>query len=276
MPSQSQVLQVTLFGCPRIVQPQMSEPVALGRKTNELLALLLLHKHQSHHREKLAATLWSESSHESASHSFRTTLWRLRQALEPPGVARGTYLSVTVSRELGFNWRSEYSVDVLDFQSTLKRYDNTDVKIVSSAEIQTVEAALRLYDGELLEGHFDDWIIYERERLRDQFIRGLSALMRAFMRRQDYHQAITCGRRVLAEDPLRESVHRDLMESYANVGQRAEAIKLYEQLRQTLDLELAVAPADQTTKTSMRSVDSARRWRSRRADWGSIPPPMSR
>ena len=61
VPSPSQALQVTLFGCPRIVQPQMSEPVALGRKTNELLALLLLHKHQSHHREKLAATLWSES-----------------------------------------------------------------------------------------------------------------------------------------------------------------------------------------------------------------------
>lgn len=254
VPDQSQVLRVTLFGCPRVIQPHLGVSTALGQKANELLALLLLRGHHSHHREKLATTLWSESSPESAAHSFRTTLWRLRRALEPPGVAKGTYLSASRPREIAFNWESDHSVDVLEFENTLGLCSRADVERISDAELQAIESALRLYEGELLEGHFDDWIIYERERLRDLFIRGLSYLMQAFSSRREYHQSITCGRRVLTEDPLRESVHRDLMALYVQVGQRAEAIKLYEQLRTTLDKELAVAPSKETTRAYSKLV----------------------
>ena len=259
MLDQPRVLQVTLFGCPRVIQPQLGVPIALGQKTNELLALLLLRGNHPHHREKLATMLWSESPPESAAHSFRTTLWRLRQALEPPGVAKGTYLSITHPGEVGFNWQSEHAVDVLEFQATLRRCNATNIGTLSDTDLQVIESALRLYEGELLEGHFDDWIIYERERLRDLFIRGLSYLMQAFMRRQNYEQAIACGRQVLIEDPLRESVHRDLMGSYVEVGQRAEAIKVYEQLSSMLDAELQVAPAKETTSVYVGILQQERR-----------------
>ena len=259
MPEQSRKLRVKLFGCPRVIQPQLGAATVLGQKANELLALLLLCGHHAHHREKLATTLWSGSPHVSAAHSFRTTLWRLRRALEPPGVARGTYLSTTRPGEVGFNWQSEHSVDVLEFQAALSRCNTTNVGTASDNDLQAIERALKLYEGELLEGHFDDWIIYERERLRDLFIRGLSYLMRELMRRQNYRHAIACGRRVLAEDPLRESVHRDLMGSYVEVGQRAEAIKLYERLSSTLDTELEVAPAKETTSVYVRILQLERR-----------------
>ena len=249
---QPRVLQITLFGCPRVIRPQLGPPSALGHKANELLALLLLGGHHSHHREKLATTLWSESPPVSAAHSFRTTLCRLRRALEPSGVARGTYLSITRPGEVGFNWQCEHLVDVLEFQDTLSCCNSTNVGTASDTDLRSIERALRLYEGELLEGYFEDWIIYERERLRDLFIRGLSYLMRELMRRQNYHQAISCGRRALAEDPLRESVYRDLMGSYVEVGQRAEAIKLYERLSSTLDTELEVAPAKETTEVYVR------------------------
>ena len=247
MSDKVQGLYVTLFGCPKVFQPQSGAAVALGQKTSELLTLLLLRGRHAHRREKLAATLWSESPPQSAAHSLRTTLWRLRRVLEPPGVNKGTYLCVTGRDEVGFNWQSEHAVDVLEFQSVLNRYNSVNIDLIADTELQAIDAALKLYQGELLEGHFNDWITYERERLRDLYIQGLSYLMQIYMRRNDHQQVIACGRRALIEDPLRESVHRDLMRSYVEVGQRAEAIKLYEELSRTLDSELEVAPSTETT-----------------------------
>jgi DNA-binding SARP family transcriptional activator len=260
-PTPGTVLQVNLFGCPKVVLPRDTVARPLGQKAGELLALLLLRGHHSHHREKLATLLWPESSPECAAHSLRTTLWRLRQALEPQGVARGTYLSNARTAEIAFNWDSEFAVDVLEFQTILGHCDATRAPAASDAELADLENALRLYEGELLEGHCDDWVVYERERMRDLFIRGLCYMMREQARRNEFTQAIDCGRRVLAEDPLHEAVHRELMELYVCLGQRAEAIRLYEQLNLTLETELEVAPARETTQVYVRILQMERRTR---------------
>lgn len=250
--SSSTALQVSLFGCPRVTLPASDLPKPLGQKAGELLALLLLRGRHCHHREKLAHLLWPDSPSNAAAHSLRTTLWRLRQVLEPTGITRGTYLANGGSGEVGFNWDSDVRVDVLEFRSTLGCCEQASTLLASDADLQALERALRLYEGELLEGHCDDWIVYERERLRELFIRGLCYMLGEQSRRGEFQQAIDCGRRVLAENPLHESVHRELMSLYAKVGQRAEAIRLYERLQQTLETELEVAPTRETTNVYVR------------------------
>jgi len=240
-------LQIRLFGCPRLVQPGVQEPASIGRSANVLLAYLLLHGNNLHNREKLASTLWDRVSPDSASHSFRTTLWRLRKVLEPSGVERGTYLVVTHGGEVGFNWDSDAWVDVVEFEKVIRGSDESFSDPAGESELKVLENALRLYEGGLLEGFCDDWIVYERERLRYVYIHGLIRLMKSLAQKADYEGALFCGRKILDEDPLRESVHRDIMRLYALNGQRAEAIKQYERLAQLLEQELEVAPMEETT-----------------------------
>ena len=236
-------LRINLFGCPRVIRTDAPEPVSLGRPAHALLAFLLLRGHQLHPREKLAYALWSGATRDAAAHSLRTTLWRLRRAIEPPEVPKGTYLLVNSRGEVGFNWNSRYWLDVLDFETTIR---HADAPVPDSA-LEKLEQALRLYEGGLLEGFYDDWILRERERLRNLYIQGLSQMMWRLKDEQRYEGALEYGRKILQEDPLRESVHRQMMRLHALNGNRCQALMQYEELALMLEEQLEVAPSEETT-----------------------------
>ena len=58
-----------------------------------------------------------------------------------------------------------------------------------------LETILPLYDGELLEGFYEDWAVSERERLRDLNLSSLTRLMRYHRRAQESNKASTTRRR---------------------------------------------------------------------------------
>jgi DNA-binding SARP family transcriptional activator len=64
--------------------------------------------------------------------------------------------------------------------------------------------------------------------------------------RADLKAAIGHGRRILAEDPLRESMHREVMRLCLRDGQRAEALRQFAECRRILDHELQVEPMPET------------------------------
>jgi DNA-binding SARP family transcriptional activator len=64
--------------------------------------------------------------------------------------------------------------------------------------------------------------------------------------RGDLEAAIGHGQRLLADDPLRETVHREVMRLYFRNGQRAEAIRQYERCARLLAEELEVEPMPET------------------------------
>jgi DNA-binding SARP family transcriptional activator len=109
-----------------------------------------------------------------------------------------------------------------------------------------LEQALELYRGDLLEGFYYDWVLAERECLRALYVRGRLQLLSYHAAGSEWEQAIECGREVLRLDPLRETVHRRLIELYARNGEPAAARRQYHRLVQLLAEELQVAPAPET------------------------------
>jgi DNA-binding SARP family transcriptional activator len=63
-----------------------------------------------------------------------------------------------------------------------------------------------------------------------------------------YEQAIAYGERILEIDPLREEIHRELMQIYAQMGQRPKAVQQYETCRARLMTELGIVPMPETRK----------------------------
>jgi DNA-binding SARP family transcriptional activator len=113
--------------------------------------------------------------------------------------------------------------------------------------------ALGLYKGDFLEGfhlrscqNFDEWIIIERERLRNLVITALQKLVRHHINSGNFKSAIPYLRQVLDLNPLLETAHQQLMKSLTFIGQRESALNQFDICRAILKEELSVSPSDDT------------------------------
>ena len=194
----------------------------------------------------LAGTFWGDSTQEKARASVRSALWRLRRVLEPDGVAKGTYLRTAGTGDVSFNGDSAHDLDVTAFEHDIApALEGADQVLTDGALVQ-LQSGLERYAGDLLEGFDDDWILPERERLRCAYINALACQMHNLKLRGRYEAALACGRRILAREPLRESIHREMMRLYAGNGERAEALRHYARCGELLARELGVQPMPET------------------------------
>jgi DNA-binding SARP family transcriptional activator len=238
-------LRISLLGVMGVSQG--AEPVEdkMHRAVKGLLAYLVLFR-RVHAREVLLVLFWGEYSEDRARKCLNTALWRLRKALEPPGVLRGTYLMTTSMGKIGFNRQSKYCLDVAQFEKHTQKALDQPYTELTAVQARTLEDALSLYTGGLLEGFFDDWVLRERERLYSLELRGLAHLLKYHRHRKDYQKALACGQKILDLDPLREDIHREMMRLHAANRQRTLSIRQYDTCCRILDEDLSVGPMEET------------------------------
>ncbi|MGQ9599301.1 MAG: AAA family ATPase [Anaerolineae bacterium] len=106
--------------------------------------------------------------------------------------------------------------------------------------------AAELYRGDFLAGYYDDWILIERERLRELFLSALEGLVGGLKARGDYERALIFARRLAGEDPWREEAHREVMRLCHLLGRDGEALKQFEVCRQALRDEFDAEPEPET------------------------------
>jgi DNA-binding SARP family transcriptional activator len=251
-------LKISLLGVVRIDHEGLPNESRLTRSLKSLLGHLALFRRRTHPREVLAGLFWGDSSEDRARNSLRTALWRLRKVLEPQPIPRGTYLVTTPAGEVGLNPNSKYWLDVAVFENLIKQNLAKSFRDLTAGGIKDLEYALGLYQGELLEGIYDDWALVERERLRVLFIKGKILLLRYYGQREAYEKALDCGRTILSLDPLREKIHREMMRLYVLNGQRALALRQYAICRHTLEKELGVPPMGDTEQLYARIFPKAK------------------
>ena len=213
----------------RVVTPR-------GRKAQALLAYLAVKRGQPQPREKLAALLWSDAPAVRARHSLRQALVALRLGLprlEPP-------LLVEEAATVTLN-SAAADVDVASFERS-----------IAEATPQALRQAVDLYAGDLLAGlkeqspPFEDWLIGERERLRELALEAMTHLLTQQVHANDAPGAIETAIRIVALDPLAEAVHRSLMRLYGEQGRRGAALRQYEVCVGILKRELDAEPEAET------------------------------
>jgi DNA-binding SARP family transcriptional activator len=239
-------LRVSLFGCVKIEHDNGVNETKAPRITQALLAYLLLKRRLYHPRETLAGIFWGNYSEDKARSSLSTALWRLRRVLEPDGIPKGNYLLTTPSGEIGFNWESPHWLDVKVFEGGVEQILRKSVADMTLTDVQKLRAAIDLYKGDLLEEFYDDWALNERERLRQLYLDGLARLMRYYKYQENYKQSLTYGQQILQHDPLRESIHREIMKLYVENGQPVLAVRQYRLCEDILDTELNISPMEET------------------------------
>ena len=210
-------------------------------RVQALLALLVLQRSAPHLRQHVAFRLWPDSTEAQAHANLRTLLHRLRRAL--PDANRFLHVGAQT-----LQWRSDApcTVDVAEFERALALAAQAEHDGNRHALRTALTAAVERYRDDLLPGWYEDWLLWERERLRQTFLTALERLMLVLERTQEYLAAIGYAQRLLRHEPLHEATYQHLMRLHALRGDRASAVRVYQTCATVLARELAVAPSAAT------------------------------
>jgi DNA-binding SARP family transcriptional activator len=208
------------------------------RKTQALLAYLALAPGTSHSRDKLAGLLWGDRSQAQARSRFRETLFALRRVLAPADppclVVTGESLALDLDA---------VDVDACAFE-----------RLARTADAPSLARAAALYRGDFLEGLayrgtlFEEWLMAERERLRELALETLARLLGQQRAAGALEEALQTALRLVALDPLQEAVHRSLMRLYAELGRRGSALQQYQLCVAVLARELGIEPEEESRR----------------------------
>ncbi len=238
--SQSLALRLYLLGDFRLERDR--QPVHLStRKVESLLAYLVLHRDVPQSRQYLAFQFWPDSSEGQARTNLRQLLHGLRQTLPESD-------QFVQADAQTLQWRGDapFRLDVSEFEEALAQANAAEKHGNPHALRVALEQASAIYQGDLLPSRYDDWILPERERLRQVFMETLERLMLLLESQGEPRAAIVHAQRLLRHDPLREETYRGLMRLYAACGDRAGALRIYHTCATVLERELAVEPSAAT------------------------------
>jgi len=187
-----------------------------SRRAADVVKLLVLAPGHRMHRTQIMEALWPESDPEASGTNLRKAVHFARLAIGD-GQAIVNERGVLV---LG----PGASVD-----SDVERFEAAAQQGLDVGDRALCRAAADLYRGELLpDDVYESWSVEPRARLRRRYLEVL--------------RAGALWDRLAEEDPTDERAARALMRAHLEAGQRREAIRSFERLREALRDHLDVGP----------------------------------
>lgn len=228
-------VSLALFGGFKL-RTASGDPIHLPtRKAQALLAYLATRPGEEQPRDKLTALLWGDRSDAQARDSLRHALTEIRKAVG----------SVTLRAREG-----NVALDLRGIEVDVAELH----RLAAAGTPDALEQAAALYRGDLLEGFaiseppFEEWLVSERERLREQAFETLARLLALQSKARQVDRAIQTAVRLLGLDPLQEAAHRALMRLYARQGRRGAALRQYQLCVAALQREVGAEPEPETTE----------------------------
>jgi DNA-binding SARP family transcriptional activator len=120
--------------------------------------------------------------------------------------------------------------------------------IAASPARQRASGALqvRLLESEdLLPGWYDDWVLYERERLEQRRLRALDALARACFEAGELDTALRTAQEATRIEPLLDAMRSIVIRARLGMGDYSGALHEFQAYRRSLAEELGIEPSDE-------------------------------
>ncbi len=236
------------------------EPIAFTGKTQrrplDLLKVVIAFGGRDVSEERVVEALWPRIDGDSAHRSFATTLHRLRKLL---GEEQAIQLS---DGKLTLNGRIVW-LDTWAFDQTTARINQalrSDAEgcVVDDDKVSVLgKKLLELYAAPFLAGESEQsWSLPLRERAQQRFVRVVVNLAHYWQHSGAPERAIDLLETAIELDASSESIYRSLMECYAALGRRADAVDTYSRCRKMLGATLQVDPSAETTALYERLTQS--------------------
>jgi DNA-binding SARP family transcriptional activator len=196
------------------------DPVHVPVPAQRLLAYLALQVRPAQ-RRTVARTLWADCDAQQAAGRLRSTLWRL-PVLDGERLVRVDNGRLTLST-------------------------NVEVDIhVAQDDSRTAQLDVHTLCAEVLSDWSDDWVVIERESLRQVRLHRLEQLSEHARHDGLYAVALQAALAAVSVEPLRESAHRQVMLVHLAEHNPSEALRQFELVRRLLRDELGLAPSPVT------------------------------
>lgn len=223
--------RVTLLGRFAVTDFPAESETALPSSGRRVVALAALHP-RIKARSEIIAALWPHLAGKRASANLRSALSRLRSST--PHLLSCDLQTVHLAPGVSVDaWEMEQlAAGVARGAVPDSAFDDVPVEALTA---------------ELLPGWDDEWVILERDRLRELRLHVLEQLAARFVERSNLVRAIQLLYEILRVDPLRESAMRTLIELHLGEGNQAQAVREFLSFRERLHTELQLPPSQAMT-----------------------------
>lgn len=185
-------------------------------RVRALLGYLVLHRSTT--REQAIAALWPDVDTPAGRRSLRSTLNVLNQVLEPDRVGGDAPFFVrSFGQRLQLVVDDHLEVDVEQFESLADEAERLEAAGTPSLSIDPYRRAAAAYRGDLLPGHYDDWVVFARDRLRARFVRLSVRCAELLVATGRAAEALDVIAPVLTAEPWAEPAHRVLISAYVEL-----------------------------------------------------------
>lgn len=216
---------IHLFGGPYVTLAGQRREVPEGSK--RLLTMVALRRRRVERRH-VAGILWPLGHDSRAAGNLRSALWRLRGAgidiLQTDKWSIGLSEGVAVDAQIVAEWADRL----------IEGTERDEDLAVSPAWIDGLD---------LLPGWYDDWVLIERERLRQRTLHALEALSHKLIKTGRFADAVDAAMLAVSAEPLRESAQLALIRAHVAEGNLVEARRGCRAYRDLLRRELGVDPS---------------------------------
>jgi DNA-binding SARP family transcriptional activator len=178
----------------------------------------------------VSGNLWPDKSEDRAAANLRSTLWRLRQ----PGI---DLVRCTASR---IGLRDAVAVDARNLATFCRR---AVAGTLSVGDLHEFDAGHFTLADEILPDWYDEWLLIERERLRQLRLHATDRVCALLASNGRYADAVDVALAAVANEPLRESSHQTLIEIHLAEGNRNEAIRQFHRYRDLVRDGLGLDPS---------------------------------
>jgi predicted ATPase/DNA-binding SARP family transcriptional activator len=238
-------LTLTLFGPMQVRVQDQPLPPLRSRKALSLLALLALRHGRPVGRAWLAETLWPDTDRDRAGASLRVVLSELRHALG------------TQAEHLQSPHRHTLCVELTGVDIDVTLFDAA----ITANTPASLEQAIALYQGSLLEGLTEEWVASERGAREQSCLRALETLAEAAQAAEEFPAATGYWRRAVTLAPWWETARRGLMEALARDGETNAALEVYREFLEQLRGDPNAAPDERTSALYARLRKKSRQAR---------------
>ena len=240
------MLTVNLFGGLEVYigEDRVETSRMRRKKTQTLLALLVLNRGHELPRSRLYELLWPNSNPDSARRNFYSVSSELRRALTTP---EGTcpYL---IRRQQGLRLDPALlQSDVEDMEDVCRTLLFEQPGFGGWAHLY--EQVDRRFSEDIVPGDGDNEAIAGiRVDYRNRLVDALVAAARRLVAAGDVQEGLWFARAALQRDRTREDAYAALMQAQAASGQRAAALDTYFSCRRFLSEELGIDPDPSTMR----------------------------
>lgn len=222
----------------------LDERRLVGRQGRLAFAYLIGEHLRAVSREELAEELWLGSPPPSWERSLSALISKLRALLASIGVA-----DVALSASFG-HYQLSLPADVwIDVEAAREAIDYAESALRADKGQKAwgwAQVAYQISRRPFLMGEEGPWVTHRRSELRSVLVRAHECLSEPWVWSEEPEYAVKHAREAVALEPFRETSYQLLMRAHAAVGNRAEALRVYEGCRNLLVEELGVPPSPQT------------------------------